>query len=731
MEWNEELENEILKASQADFDDELNNYQKTTHNATDAIGKNMSENLAEVQEDYAQNKRETAAQKQHGLDEKTDFSIMQAASGDLDDIQNDDVVLTQEPQFVDDTNSVPFTQEEQPIVDTNDDSRKQSTVNKRKTILIVSSIAAVFVVVLSVFLVGKLIDAPKGKHDTTGTSALQNAVNSGDEIAVINAVNAGFKEIEQSYSLDGRVPIEKTQELLEEETQYALSLVQSGFAVSATQEETGCVRLELKQGDIILYAPDYDGLLSGQGNTEILTFEPFVEHLTNRLGFNFVDDNAKKVTKKNSIYHFDSQNNVDEQIITIDSLMKLKNKAIILWFGHGDYTKEDHALLALSIKYNDIRNKYQSDCLSGAIVNRNGYVCISSKFFDTKFSKGDFQDSLIVLNACHSLQDSVLSDVFINRIGAKAVVGTSYKTACKFAEKMNNVLFDNLLENKTLEQSLHAAQEKVGENDRKYKENLLEALFGLRTNLKSITGAVEALFHPSKYVIHGDGAYKLSTKKKTNSSTSFEKKLMSDSWEVLDYTAMDGSLQLSFKKNRKVKMSSDWGPKEIVNESKYTIKDNAVIFQDEHGDTFRISNIDSSDLIQYEYLDTGFACLAVKVSKLTHDGYSALIKNLDQTVWHSRNLENTGIKSIAFTQTSDSINSWLSEGENSNWNYVGWGFTNSLIMYRTQTEGQNQIPKAFFVEKTSDSSVLNVYSFYLAPQSGESIYTFERWNRVN
>ena len=215
---------------------------------------------------------------------------------------------------------------------------------------------------------------------------------------------------------------------------------------------------------------------------------------------------------------------------------------------------------------------------------------------------------------------------------------------------------------------------------------------------------------------------KIEEKEEQNNISEFEKKLMSDSWDVLDYTAFEGVFDLSFKEGKNAFMTFDEAP-ESPRKYKYSLQNGTVVFN-----SIRISDINSSDLIRFEYIDTGFVTLAVRKSKAMYSEISSLENSLKQTHWQSQNLYNIDIKSIRFDIGGENRFCVLSEGENSNWEYVGGSVSDNVLMYRMQAEGNNHMPKAIIIEGTNDSSVLNAYIYWLAPQSGESIEVYEQWH---
>lgn len=125
--------------------------------------------------------------------------------------------------------------------------------------------------------------------------------------------------------------------------------------------------------------------------------------------------------------------------VTIETLKHLDDFDIVVWEGHGGYSK-GHSSPFLSIPAED------PPVEDGVIVYGGDHTkaYLTSDFFDTYYDAGDLDGMLFYIGACCSAQGSELSDVLMRK-GASMVVGFSANIAVDYNHSFAQAFFQSLL----------------------------------------------------------------------------------------------------------------------------------------------------------------------------------------------------------------------------------------------------------------------------------------------
>jgi len=171
-------------------------------------------------------------------------------------------------------------------------------------------------------------------------------------------------------------------------------------------------------------------------------------------GFNIIGTlKAQRIKGKlNSLYgDYDYESGSD---VSIELMKELYQYSVIYMITHGGFIK-DYLSFCLKIEATtDIKNQYDGYLKDhyltiGYVENpitkkRKPYISITPLFIKNKNS-GTFPDSLICIDACHSLEDTTMAKVFLDK-GAYAYCG--YTTTMEFGYDTPVDFFDNLISKK-------------------------------------------------------------------------------------------------------------------------------------------------------------------------------------------------------------------------------------------------------------------------------------------
>lgn len=430
-----------------------------------------------------------------------------------------------------------------------------------------------------------------------------------EEVTVINSVNDGFLNVEKNYLVNNKLPEEKIAELLKEECEYAQSLVKNGLAISFSLEETGCITVDLTQGDKYIYIPEIEGLKASGESGRIVTLQPNKSDFSN----NSTDSLANNVMKSYDNYSFDKKDNMDESKVTLDAIINLKNSEVIIWDGHGNYTKKDHSILITGETAKHVKKlqkqsqKFKNDKFFYT-KDETPRVAINYKFFNNHFKKNDFQDALIFLGTCSSGKDTVLADTLREK-GAKTVFVTTNSISNDYCDKMTKAIFDNLIKGRNANDSLAAAIKRHGEHDkRELKCDIPDPLNdGISGYIDEEIKNWDNFFHPAEIKIIGSKKFKLrNNKKNIDEYDIFIHKLTAEEWVIV----REGDfVYFKFSNNGKVKITRYTPEKESITAQYETIDDDTVYFGYKNGigsvTRFTVTNRSENDAVDVEIVEYG------------------------------------------------------------------------------------------------------------------------------
>ena len=258
-----------------------------------------------------------------------------------------------------------------------------------------------------------------------------------------------IKQVEEYYTdSKGHVPDEKINELMSAIEQ-VFSISKSNGTIKEYNVDIENISIfgTLSNGMGYVYMPPIKGIDSVSTNRRIVTSQPCdagYENEEQELVSSCVDGSATKIaslidTNSEYVYTFFSDDtstddNWNDDEISLESLKTLSDFKVVIWHGHGGYNKSIHSFLQIGLDFDKQKFlwdpiyyakhiSYTADYLSGRIIaTSDGQMAVTPKFFEKYL--GSMDNALVYLGACSSGKDDVLAKSFISK-GASSVFANS------------------------------------------------------------------------------------------------------------------------------------------------------------------------------------------------------------------------------------------------------------------------------------------------------------------
>ena len=351
----------------------------------------------------------------------------------------------------------------------------------------------------------------------------------------INTVNARYAD-KDGYIAEKDVPA-----VLDEVEAY-LAENQSA-RVESTEKTDSALLIKLNSGMLLLYSPRVEGYWAGGTDVLVDTYEPFAADLVYEEMDEYVDDKGvKQVNTEGKALHDKMQvttakltdgfvdihghylanmlnpvkfgSDIDDANVSIDACKSFGPNQIILWEGHGSWTKTTHGLL-MTGEHNDGRSgeivdaatffqwvvgdlsKYRDDINAGRMVlTTDGALGITTAFFDYYYNEGDLDGTTIYLTACRCMMDDELAKVLVSK-GARAVLGYTRSVSIFYSAALRDEIVYQLAHDKTYGAAIKAAQDKYGEYDT-YLTADDKSVPGDTSSTGSIIGGARLVLYPEE-----------------------------------------------------------------------------------------------------------------------------------------------------------------------------------------------------------------------------------------
>lgn len=230
---------------------------------------------------------------------------------------------------------------------------------------------------------------------------------------------------------DGTVPEAQVQDAIDAVYKAALK----DPAVLSCSKDEYSVLMEVAEGPDHLYIPLIEGMDSGSGPLEIVTLQPYnEENRVEKEEYGYVHDLDAPDTvaealaqSQPDLWRFERIDDVNDDEVTLERILSLGGSKVILWQGHGGYSKKRGYCLSTSIPWSEnLAETYGLDESNSFRINVTDYVGLRPAFFSQNFEDGAFENAFIYLGTCFSGKDEEMARVLLDK-GA-AVVFVNSKT---------------------------------------------------------------------------------------------------------------------------------------------------------------------------------------------------------------------------------------------------------------------------------------------------------------
>lgn len=255
----------------------------------------------------------------------------------------------------------------------------------------------------------------------------------------------------------------------------------SGVVDSYTEYENSIIiHLTSNQTYVFFTVDTGDGLLEqGAGEPSLITLAEKTKKQVATINGIDVSDTAGNIATKleKSKYGFQYSLYKYSSGVNIEVFKNLKNYGVIILDDHGKYDPQNHTYFMTNVmvsEENDIT--YAADLndsgvgkprvLKVKVPNTNTeYYWVTTEFFNHYYNQGDFKNSLVYLNTCHSADDASMAKTLISK-GVATVYGYTHAVTKSWGRETMETVFDQLMKGKTTKTAYEESKDVNGIEDR-------------------------------------------------------------------------------------------------------------------------------------------------------------------------------------------------------------------------------------------------------------------------
>ncbi|MCM1245119.1 MAG: VWA domain-containing protein [Roseburia sp.] len=249
------------------------------------------------------------------------------------------------------------------------------------------------------------------------------------------------------------------------------------------KEGKNCIEVTLNSGVTYIISPEIKDCDAGGSGTKIqvATYQPCrSSQIKDKVPVRYLDkldEGAELVADQLEQYEFyrdgsDSDNDFEDEEVSLESILRFQNYNLIMWHGHGGYTDTLGSYMVVGVEVTKANNKkYMKDLIAGRLIcMESGYYAITSGFIEKYISDGALKNSIIYLGACCSGESDLLPQSFLDK-GAMAVYANSGTINTQYNLSMIYSVAQGLTRQSgtgtyyTTEEALEYAKEKNGSYD--------------------------------------------------------------------------------------------------------------------------------------------------------------------------------------------------------------------------------------------------------------------------
>lgn len=388
------------------------------------------------------------------------------------------------------------------------EKENNNTKKKKKLILIISCIAVVSTVLFIVLFFTVFNKPDKNQLMQQG---LTDYFEINDEV---NEIKAKFTET------NGYVSHNNVDKAINAVGEYAEELFSNGQIKEYEITEGYSVWIKFNSGPEYVYSP----AIEGTDSSDISTYQPCLSTYNNDLqkySKECVDKSAENI--QNIIDDYKFVNNYDDADITLEVLSDIGKNKVVIWHGHGGYSKQTHSFLSTGLELDEekflwdpiyyIKNiGYTDEYLGGELIfTDSGHIAVGNKYFENHLH--EISGSIIYLGTCSSGVDDVLAQTFLNK-GAASVIANSGTICTRYNLSMIKTIFEQMLKSTGSDNHYDTFQTALGYAFDKNGEYCCESaqshpiIFGkkdFRLTENDVTKVLNSDFVSGKYLIDIDG----------------------------------------------------------------------------------------------------------------------------------------------------------------------------------------------------------------------------------
>lgn len=319
------------------------------------------------------------------------------------------------------------------------------------------------------------------EKETPDTSALSDLSGSAEEAqamlersdGVKSALAAGESAVSAEYP---EVTEDNIEQFLGGMSEIAYDMYSDGMVDYYEMCDTG-ILFTFDDGSYYYYSPEIEGLDAGSDGTPELyvsTYQPCLPSYEGTGVMNYVhliDDAAEEIDDTFDAYSFEASANYDVQAVNPESCAAMGQYSVILWHGHGAYSRDLGCLLVTGLECNaENYQKYAKAIKNGSLISGGDTFLIGSDFVENYIPDGSLNNSILYLGSCSSGRDDELVDAFLSK-GAAAVFANSQVIASVYNLEMINAVCDGLCQTNSdgsyysVSEALDYAKDKVAPVD--------------------------------------------------------------------------------------------------------------------------------------------------------------------------------------------------------------------------------------------------------------------------
>ena len=318
----------------------------------------------------------------------------------------------------------------------------------RMTLKRIMIVALIVLMVLSATACGLLPsdNRPKKESDAEHNSQLpissetqSSSFEASSKDPILNAIST---EEQQFRGEDGYVAPEEAAAAIDA---VYLAVADLPGVVDCDKDENG-VFIEMNSGLDYVYVPELKEYDVDGNELNIVTLQPYVTE--NRAYDNTMDHDALDVcaydlSAYDSRWSFVNRDNVDDDHVTMDRILDIDQSKMILWQGHGGYTRKSGYYLCTTIEVtDDLLAQYPGLTKDTAIIRSNGKLGLKAAFIQENYPDNAFENAFVYIATCESGRTKEFANAFVDK-GAAVVFVNSRSILREYNLKMLHLIVES------------------------------------------------------------------------------------------------------------------------------------------------------------------------------------------------------------------------------------------------------------------------------------------------